>query len=137
MKVLVGFTTSPEGRAALRNAVAEAQRRDAELVVVHYERVAPPVGEVTGRFREAEEFLQQLKADIEVQGVEVSVHSTIGVSSAAAELLRTAEAEDAELIVIGLRRRTPVGKLVLGSTAQEILLNAACPVLAVKRDDET
>ena len=50
----------------------------------------------------------------------------------AEDLISIAEASDAELIVIGLRRRTPVGKLILGSNAQRILLDAHCPVLAVK-----
>jgi nucleotide-binding universal stress UspA family protein len=40
--------------------------------------------------------------------------------------------EGIDLIVIGVRRRSPVGKLVLGSNAQDILLRADCPVLAVK-----
>jgi nucleotide-binding universal stress UspA family protein len=50
----------------------------------------------------------------------------------AEDLINIAEACDADLIVIGLRRRTPVGKLILGSNAQRILLDAPCPVLAVK-----
>jgi nucleotide-binding universal stress UspA family protein len=43
-----------------------------------------------------------------------------------------ARTTNADLIVIGLRRRTPVGKLIMGSAAQTILLEADCPVLAVK-----
>ena len=50
----------------------------------------------------------------------------------AEDLISIAESSDADLIVIGLRRRTPVGKLILGSNAQRILLDAPCPVLAVK-----
>jgi nucleotide-binding universal stress UspA family protein len=59
---------------------------------------------------------------------------TAGAQDAAAELISTAEATAADFIVIGLRRRSPVGKLLLGSNAQRILLDAACPVLAVKAE---
>ena len=58
-------------------------------------------------------------------------------SSPAEDLINIAEARStAELIVIGLRRRSPVGKLILGSNAQRILLDAPCPVLAVKADED-
>jgi len=48
------------------------------------------------------------------------------------DVLDIAEELDADIIVIGIRRRSPVGKLVLGSNSQSILLEAPIPVLAVK-----
>ena len=48
------------------------------------------------------------------------------------DLVNVAQDVEADIIVIGLRRRSPVGKLILGSNAQKILLDATCPVLAVK-----
>ncbi len=51
------------------------------------------------------------------------------------DLITAAEDSGASLIVIGLRRRTPRRKLILGASAQRILLDAPCPVLAVKPED--
>lgn len=52
--------------------------------------------------------------------------------SAAESLIKTATDIQADLLVIGIRSRSPIGKLITGSTAQAVLLNAGCPVLAVK-----
>ena len=56
----------------------------------------------------------------------------IGSAGAADSILDHASRVNADLVVIGQRRRSPVGKLVLGSTSQRVLLEADCPVVAVK-----
>ena len=65
-------------------------------------------------------------------GLELEVRQLVRGNEPAEDLISVANETDADLIVIGLRRRTPVGKLILGSNAQRILLDAPCAVLAVK-----
>ena len=123
--IVVGYVPKPEGHAAVRAAVAEAQLRDAGLVVVSSHR---------GNHEEAavERELASVQEVLEESGVAYEVRQVGGGFEPAEDLLSIAEASGAELIVIGLRRRSPVGKLILGSNAQRILLDAHCPVLAVK-----
>ena len=69
------------------------------------------------------------------RGTELPTHGRDQDEWAAADaLVRVADERDASVVVIGLRHRTPVGKLIMGSAAQRILLDARCPVLAVKED---
>ena len=72
-----------------------------------------------------------LEAELEASGVPHEVRQPMG-SDVGDQVLALAEEVDASLIVIGLRRRSPVGKLIMGSVAQRILMGAHCPVLAVK-----
>ncbi|MFG2053143.1 universal stress protein [Micromonospora sp. NPDC048930] len=65
-------------------------------------------------------------------GVEIEIRQDAHTGDVAEEVVRVADQVDASVIVIGLRRRSPVGKLFLGSAAQRILLDADRPVLAVK-----
>lgn len=60
------------------------------------------------------------------------LHDVARGQSPPEDVVQTVDENDAELVVIGIRRRTAVGKLVLGSNATEILMRAPCPVLAVK-----
>ena len=84
--------------------------------------------------RKADEAMAKVDAAAPEAGLEHEVRQLVRGFEPAEDLISIAEANDAELIVIGLRRRSPVGKLILGSNAQRILLDAHCPVLAVKAD---
>jgi nucleotide-binding universal stress UspA family protein len=126
VKIIAGFLRSPEGRAALDRAIEEAQLRDAELVVVH--SLKDEVAEVQAyreEFAAVGERLEEL-------GLQHTLKEYVRGNTPAEDLLQAAKDLGADLIVIGIRRRSPVGKLLLGSNAQEILLHAEAPVLCVK-----
>lgn len=78
--------------------------------------------------------LERVKGVLEERGLDHEVRQLVRGNDPAEDLISVAEQENADFIVIGLRRRSPVGKLILGSNAQRILLDASCPVLAVKAD---
>lgn len=80
----------------------------------------------TGEIHDVEE---QLRAS----GVEFELQRPVGVDTVG-ELLTAMDRADADLLVIGIRHRSPVGKLLLGSVAQQLLLECPKPVLAVKPD---
>jgi nucleotide-binding universal stress UspA family protein len=128
--IVVGYVAKPEGEAALRRAIEEAKLRGARLVVVNSARGGDD-GDATA---EAESVMSQVKQQLVDSGVEHEVRQLVRGFEPAEDLIGIADTSDAELIVIGLRRRSPVGKLILGSNAQRILLDAQCPVLAVKAD---
>ena len=69
---------------------------------------------------------------LEQAGVPWTLHQPVRGREASEEIVRAAHEARADLVVIGLRHRSPVGKLIMGSTAQSVLLDAECPVLAVK-----
>ena len=117
--IVVGYSAKPEGRSALQRAIAEARLRGSSLIVVH----TSPEPEVA-----------ELTAELASSGVTYEVAVPTDDLDPAEELIAAADRTGAEFIVIGLRRRSPVGKLLLGSNAQRVLLDASCPVLAVKAE---
>lgn len=128
--LVVGYVPKPEGEAALRAGIAEARQRGARLVVVSSHRGGSSFdGE---RSMEAEAEVERVREVLEESGVEYDVRHLVRGFEPAEDILSIAEANQAELIIIGLRRRSPVGKLVMGSNSQRVLLDATCPVLSVK-----
>jgi nucleotide-binding universal stress UspA family protein len=131
--IVVGYVPKAEGRAALRRAAEEARLRGAHLVVINSAR--------GGRDFDADEAIRSdaeldaVRSQLAEVGVDAEVRQLVRGLDAAEDLIAVAKETSADFIVIGLRRRTPVGKLILGSNAQRILLDAPCPVLAVKSDE--
>ncbi len=129
MSVVVGYLDREDGHAALRSGIEEAKRRDVPLLIVHVVKVGPG-GETGDTVLETRQELERLKADVMAQGQACEAREVLSTGRASEALLEVAEGAD--LIVIGLRNRSAVGKLIMGSVAQDILVGAPCPVLAVK-----
>ncbi|HHV22358.1 MAG TPA: universal stress protein [Propionibacterium sp.] len=119
MTIVVGFSNKREGWAALEHAVNEARLRSLPVILVpNTEREDVIAG----------------RDEVEKAGVEVIVEKPSDTGRIADHIIEVAERNGAEVLVIGLRRRSPTGKLLLGLNAQRILLDATCPVHAVKAD---
>lgn len=125
MVIVVGYLRSPEGRAALAAGVKEARLRHAKLVVAHVSAL-PSENPLEDRS------LNHLKSELDATGIDYELRAGFRGMSADVHMVNLAEAVHAGLIVIGVRKRSAVGKVLLGSNAQRILLDASCPVLAVK-----
>lgn len=134
MSIVVGYVSTKEGKAALRRAAEECALRSADLIVVHSTR--------GGRHADGDEILEidaeldDVEARVKAAGLNVEIRHLVRGNEPAEDIIGLANEREVDLIVIGLRRRTPVGKLILGSNAQRILLDASCPVLAVKAEDD-
>ena len=133
MTIVVGYVPRAEGRAALRRAAEEARLRSAKLIVINSNRGGGHLDEDDAIEHERE--LTQVREELDAEGIEHEVRQLVRGLDPAEDLIAVANETGADFIVIGLRRRTPVGKLILGSNAQRILLEAPCPVLAVKAEE--
>jgi nucleotide-binding universal stress UspA family protein len=130
--VVVGYVPDATGYLAVTEATREARWRGTDVVVVN---AVDSVG--YSRPTAADERdLDALEARLDTEGVPHRIrHLDIGSGTPSDAVLGVAEEVGAELLVVGIHRRSPVGKALLGSNAQRILLNAACPVLAVRAED--
>jgi nucleotide-binding universal stress UspA family protein len=125
--IIVGYTTDRFGRAALEHGIAEATLRKTSLLVLNSTQGDSYVDAAFAHEREVHDIEGMLAGC----GVPFEVEQPVGVHAADA-LLTLMERPDAELLVIGIRHRNPVGKLFLGSVSQKLILECPKPILAVK-----
>lgn len=130
MTIVVGYVPTPQGNAALDRAIIEARRDGGhKLIVINASRSDPLEGDTAIA---APEKLNQIRRQLDYANVDYDIRQPLRGQDPADEIVQTATDLGAALIVIGLRKRSPVGKMIFGSTAQVILLDAECPVLSVK-----
>jgi len=128
--IVIGYTADQFGQAALQHGIREARLRDTDVLVINAtkgEALADPAFAQSGALHNLEEHL-------DAAGVRYQVSQPVGVDPVD-ELLDAMDRPEAELLVIGIRHRNPVGKLLLGSVSQQLLLECRKPVLAVKPAD--
>ncbi|TQN38055.1 universal stress protein family protein [Blastococcus colisei] len=126
--VVVGYVPNAQGRAALQHGIAEARLRGTGVLVANS---AGSDGFADAK-RIGEEDDAELQRELAASGVPFEVRRLGSQRSPSEHLVDLAEEVGAPLLVIGLRQRSLVGKLIMGSNAQRILLDATVPVLAVK-----
>lgn len=130
MTILVAYVPRPEGQAALDKGIEIARRRQERLLVVN----ASPGGGPEKDPRKLADAVdvERVEALLAASGLDAEFKQFVRGKSALTELEELVDQLGVSLVVIGLRKRTAVGKLILGSVAQDILLGVPCPVLAVK-----
>jgi len=128
MTILVAYVPRPEGQAALDKGIEIAQRRNERLVVVN---ASPGGNKEDPSFADVQDFerVQQMLANTSLNA---EFKQYVRGKNAVEEIQALVESLQVSVLIIGLRKRSPVGKLIMGSVAQELLLSVSCPVLAVK-----
>jgi len=129
-KIMVGFDGSNAAREALNVAIKHANAFKSELHVVT--SMVKGTDAQQSAIRSAEKALDYIRERCESEGLVCNTHLLIRGHSPGEDLVLFAEEIGVDEMVIGVRRRSRVGKILMGSNAQYIIIKAPCPVVAVK-----
>ena len=128
--VLIGLKPDADNQGLLTLAT-ELAPAPGKVHLASFVNVGTADDEVN-RLRQVEQQLEKLGEDLKNRGYEVETHAQINSLSAGANLARLAEDVTADLLVIGIVKRSRVGKALLGSDAQTAILTAPCAVVSVR-----
>jgi nucleotide-binding universal stress UspA family protein len=130
MKFLVGYNGSVEAKAALSLARDFAKTFNAKVFVMS--SMEGGAGEKVEDIAQAEQNLREAKDFFEEQGVECETHQMARGLTPGEDLVRFAEENQIDRIFVGIEKKSRTSKLILGSTAQFVILKAPCPVITTK-----
>ena len=128
MTVLVSYIPTPEGWAALKIGTEQAVLRHSPIVVLN---IAMDQNCADPTFAD-EKDLDDVRSVLDQAGLASTLCQVTNATDVSDTVLQSADEHGADLIVVGLRGRSPVAKAILGSNAQRIILGAQCPVLSVR-----
>ena len=129
-RIVVGYDGSNTGKAALAVAKEQSKAFDAKVFVIE-SQVGGSDTDVKD-IKEGEENLEFAESYLKEQNIPCETHLLVRGVEPGEDIVQFAKDNDADLIIVGVRRRSKVGKLMFGSTAQYVILEAPCPVLTVK-----
>lgn len=127
MTIIVAYAPRPEGQAALDKGIEIAKRRNEHLMVVN---ATPGSGDDAAMASVQD--VERIERLLDEPGLTAEFKQFGRGKSAVEEIENLVATLPVSLLVIGLRHRSPIGKLIMGSVAQELLLSIPCPILAVK-----
>jgi nucleotide-binding universal stress UspA family protein len=130
MKILVGYDGTTQAKVALEVAKKHAQAFKAEVYVV--KSLTGEAETTTEEIKQAQEELEYTKGFFAESGVPVDTHLLIRGFSPGEDLVKFAQENGMDEIVVGVKKTSVVGKTLFGSNARYVILNAHCPVVSAK-----
>ena len=130
MKILVGYDGSKVAEEVLKVAHKHALAFKADVYIMTSLEQSPTLKKED--IDKAEGKLENLRKPFKTDGIACEIQTSVSYESPGEDIVRFAKNNAIEEIIMGVKRRSKVGKLVFGSTAQYVILNAPCPVLTVR-----
>ncbi len=130
MKILVGYNGSKAAKSALDQAQKQAKAFNAKVYIVT--SMEGGSKETVKEIRNAEQDLEDAKKIIEKEQLECEVHQMVRGLSPGEDIIKFAEDNSIDHIFVGVEKKSKTQKIILGSTAQYIILKADCPVTTSK-----
>ena len=130
MKLLVAYNGTKEAEAALALAKTHAKIFEAKLVVISSSEGGK--GEKLEDINKIKRDLEKIQEDLSKDGIDCDVEQLARGLAPGEDIVLFAEENEVDQIYVGIRKKSRTSKLILGSTAQFIILKSKCPVTSVK-----